>query len=315
MSDSPQQHNIPHTPPVKKGNKGMLIGGAVGCVVVAVIVFIAVLIAIGIWWYFSNETKTWEAEEIENVESDVPVVEIADGVEYDPATKIFTSPGNAVMEMKRVAGGSFYMGADGILSIDAKSNEYPVHRVTLSGFYIASTEVPQWLWTAVMNYNPSKNIGSDYPVEQVSRHDVRSFISRLNDITGESFTLPTEAQWEYAARDGVENARYRYAGSDDADVVAWHKGNSYGSTHRVASKRPNGLGIYDMTGNVFEWCRDSKHDYDSYASTDPCHTGGGYASGRGGSFKFEPKYCRTSFRAATPESYTSDDLGFRLAID
>ncbi len=153
-----------------------------------------------------------------------------------------------------VEGGTFTMGATAELESDALGGEKPTHRVTLSSYMIGETEVTQELWQAVMGGNPSLHKGARNPVEWVSWNDCQEFIDKLNRLTGRKFGLPTEAQWEYAARGGNRSKGYKYSGSNNIDELAWYDGNS--GTHLVATKKPNELGIYDMSGNLWEWCQD-----------------------------------------------------------
>ncbi len=218
-------------------------------------------------------------------------------------------------EMVYVEGGTFEMGATSEQGSDAESKEKPVHRVTLSDYYIGKYEVTQELWKAVMGSNPSLNIGSQNPVESVSWNDCQEFISRLNSLTGRTFRLPTEAEWEYAARGGNKSRHYKYSGSNNIDDVAWygHYGAYY--TYPVGTKSPNELGIYDMSGNVWEWCSDWYGSYSSGAQTNPQ----GPASGsrrvsRGGSWGFDARNCRVSFRGSDDPSYGDYYNGLRLAL-
>ena len=173
----------------------------------------------------------------------------------DGQNKVFTVNGVS-FKMIAVKGGTFTMGATSEQT-GAESDESPTHSVTLSDYYIGETEVTQELWSAVMGSNPSEFPGNmQRPVEMVSWNDSQTFISRLNELTGETFRLPTEAQWEYAARGGNKAQGRLYSGSDAIDDVAWYYDNSGGMTHPVKTKAPNELGIYDMTGNVYEWCSD-----------------------------------------------------------
>lgn len=216
-------------------------------------------------------------------------------------------------EMVRVEGDTFRMGATSEQEDDADSDEKPVHSVTLSSYYIGKTEVTQALWQAVMGSNPSNFKGADLPVECVSWNDCQEFIQKLNRLTGRNFRLPTEAEWEFACRGGNKSNGYKYSGSNDIDNVAWYDG--YSGTHPVGTKAPNELGIYDMSGNVWEWCNDWYTDYTSYSQTDP--TGprrGSNRVSRGGSWIDRAGGCRSSdryYNYPTSRYYT---LGLRLAL-
>ena len=220
-------------------------------------------------------------------------------------------------DMVYVEGGSFDMGATYEQVDDAWDNEKPVHRVTLSGYYIGMYEVTQELWEAVMGSNPSYHAGSQYPVESVSWNDCKEFISRLNSLTGRRFRLPTEAEWEYAARGGNKSRHYKYSGSDNIDDVAWYWDNSgYYGTHAVGTKSPNELGIYDMSGNVWEWCSDGWGDYSAEAQTNPQ----GPSSDslrvlRGGRWGSRARYCRVSNRDYGNLDYSLSRSGLRLVLE
>ena len=163
-------------------------------------------------------------------------------------------------KMVKVQGGTFTMGATAEQGGVVTSDEKPAHEVTLSSFSIGQTEVTQELWEAVMGSNPSYWKGSKLPVEQVSWNDCQEFVKKLNALTGQKFRLPSEAEWEYAARGDSQSRGYKYSGSNNIDDVAWYDGNS-DKTHAVATKQPNELGIYDMSGNVLEWCQDWYGNY------------------------------------------------------
>lgn len=195
-----------------------------------------------------------------------------------------------------VDGGTFRMGATSEQGSEI-SDEKPVRSVTLSGYYIGKTEVTQALWQAVMGSNPSYFEGDDLPVEQVSWDDCQEFIRKLNSLTGQNFRLPTEAEWEFACRGGNNSRGYKYSGSNYIDNVAWYDGNSGDKTHPVATKSPNELGIYDMSGNVWEWCADWYGDYSSGRQTNPKGPyGGSYRVFRGGSWYDIARFCRSSHR-------------------
>ena len=218
-------------------------------------------------------------------------------------------------EMVRVEGGTFRMGATSEQEDDADSDEKPVHSVTLSSYYIGKTEVTQALWQAVMGSNPSNFKGADLPVECVSWDDCQEFIRKLNSMTGQNFRLPTEAEWEFACRGGNNSRGYKYSGSNNLGSVAWCDGNSGGKTHPVATKSPNELGIYDMSGNVWEWCADWYGGYSSSAQTNPKGPYGGSGRvSRGGSWDDCAGICRSSIRRDIYPTYGIYFLGLRLAL-
>ena len=215
-----------------------------------------------------------------------------------------------------VGGGTFMMGGTTEQGEDAYDWEKPAHQVTLTQpYYICETEVTQALWVAVMGSNPSGFTGDlNLPVEQVSWNDCQTFISKLNEMTGMNFRLPTEAEWEYAARGGDKSQGYKYAGSNDVDEVAWHSGNSNNTTHPVAMKKANELGLYDMSGNVMEWCQDLFSNYTAEVVTDPVGVTGSEPAYRSGCWYFPPRGCRVSYRYRSAANYGSDRIGFRLAM-
>ena len=218
-------------------------------------------------------------------------------------------------EMVRVEGGTFRMGATSEQKDEAWDREKPVHSVTLSGYYIGKTEVTQVLWEAVMGINPSKFIGDNLPVEMVSWDDCQEFIRELNALTGQNFRLPTEAEWEFACRGGNNSRGYKYSGSNNLGSVAWYDGNSGNKTHPVGTKAPNELGIYDMSGNVWEWCADWYGDYSSGAQTNPTGPyGGSNRVYRGGSWNYDVGRCRSSNRDFYYPWIRDIILGLRLAL-
>ncbi|WP_455949669.1 formylglycine-generating enzyme family protein, partial [Odoribacter laneus] len=218
-----------------------------------------------------------------------------------------------VGNMVQVDGGRFQMGGTSEQGNDADRDEKPVHEVTLSDYYMGKYEVRQSEWEAVMGNNPSYFKGDDLPVENVSWEDCHEFIGRLNALTGLSFKLPTEAQWEYAARGGNLSKGYKYSGSNNLGEVGWYGSNSGTYTHRLGEKQPNELGLYDMSGNVWEWCEDWSGGYIVTSQRDPL----GAASGsnrvdRGGSWGNEARYCRVSYRDSGTPGDRYGNLGFRL---
>lgn len=219
-----------------------------------------------------------------------------------------------------VEGGTFQMG-----NATGEGKEKPLHKVSVGSFSIGQTEVTQELWEAVMGSNPSSFAGSKCPVEKVTWKDCQDFIVKLNRLTGKTFRLPTEAEWEYAARGGNKSRNRIFSGSNSADDVAWHMGNTYNlgtdspeyGTHEVATKAPNELGIYDMSGNVWEWCQDwYAADYYSSSATDN-PTGPSFGSERvcrGGSWGEDAQSCRVSNRVYCLPTRTYNSLGLRLAM-
>ena len=219
------------------------------------------------------------------------------------------------IEMVKVEAGSFNMGATPEMQAPYEV-EKPVHRVTLTNnYYIGKYEVTQALWQAVMGSNPSYFKGDDLPVEQVSWNDCQDFISKLNAMTGKRFRLPSEAEWEYAARGGKKSRGYQYSGSNTLGDVAWYEGNSGSKPHAVGTKQPNELGIYDMTGNVYEWCQDWYGSYSSSPQTNPIGAVSGSSRvDRGGSWFFTAKHCRSSYRFNLTPGYRLNFLGLRLVL-
>ena len=225
--------------------------------------------------------------------------------------------GKAKFKMVCVEGGTFTMGYTSEQGDDRDSDEKPAHSVTLSSYYIGETEVTQALWKAVMGNNPSYFKGDNLPVEMVSWDDVQEFIKKLNRLTGRTFRLPTEAEWEYAARGGSKSRGYKYSGSNinNIEAVAWYEVNSCDKTHPVKGKQANELGLYDMSGNVWEWCSDRYGSYGSSSQRDP----GGPTIGslrvlRGGSWDGSSWYCRVFYRDNFAPDNRHDNIGFRLVL-
>ena len=216
--------------------------------------------------------------------------------------------------MVPVEGGTFTMGATSEQGSDAEEYEKPAHKVTLSDYYIGQTEVTQVLWKAVMGSNPSDSKGDNLPVEQVSWDDCQVFIQNLNQLTGKQFRLPTEAEWEYAARGGRKSRGYKYAGGNNIGLVAWCGDNSGNRTHTVATKQANELGVYDMSGNVWEWCSDWYDGYQSSSQSDPQRPSlGSCRVNRGGSCYCNAGDCRVSYRFFGTPDFRYNDLGLRLS--
>lgn len=220
-----------------------------------------------------------------------------------------------VYKMIKVQAGTFTMGASPETK-ESYDNEKPSHQVTLTNdYYIGRTEVTQALWKAVMGNNPSYFKGNNLPVENISWDDCQLFLSRLNSMTGHNFRLPTEAEWEFAARGGNKSNYYMYSGSNDLGTVAWCRETSIWTTHNVATKKPNELGIYDMSGNVAEWCADLYGVYSNEAQENPTGPNNGYYRvARGGCWDYDAGFCRSLARLSGETSNSSNRFGLRLAI-
>jgi len=219
-------------------------------------------------------------------------------------------------KMVWVEGGTFTMGCTSEQGGDCSSDEYPAHSMTVSSYYMCETEVTQALWQAVMGNNPSHWKGDNLPVENVSWEDAQEFIEKLNRLTGRTFRLPTEAEWEYAARGGNKSRGYKYSGSNSIDAVAWYKDNSGEKTHPVKRKQANELGLYDMSGNVKERCSDG---YDDYYGSESQNDSGGSSTGsilvvRGGGWYNDASSCRVSYRSGSMPNAISNSGGFRLVL-
>lgn len=210
------------------------------------------------------------------------------------------------INMILVEGGTFMMG-----NVNGDSDERPVHSVTLSSYYIGKFPVTQALWKAVMNdNNPSYFIGDNLPVESVSYIDCQNFIKKLNTLTGKGYRLPTEAEWEFAARGGKHSCGYTYSGSNSLSEVGWYDDNSSGTSHPVGEKEQNELGIYDMSGNVWEWCSDWKDSYNNKPPRDST----GQRVIRGGCWDYHSVSSRVTYRDSDNPNNSGNGLGFRLAL-
>ncbi len=230
------------------------------------------------------------------------------------------------MKMIWVDGGDFLMGCTSEQGNDCEDDEKNVRRVTVDGFYIGMLEVTQSQWEKVMGTsiykqrNKAKSkvsmpgVGSDYPMYYVSWDEAMEFCRLLSNKTGKTYVLPTEAQWEFVARGGKKSDGKKYAGSSWIDAVAWYRENSSLSTHVCGSKRANALGIYDMSGNVWEWCKDWYTDsYMSYDTKNPTGpSSGNYRVCRGGSWWYDASNCRVANREWDAPLKRVNNLGFRV---
>ena len=231
---------------------------------------------------------------------------------------------NLIANLVPIDGGTFTMGAQNTnaqgnhYDPEAQDDENPVHVVTLSDYYIGKFEVTQREWRMVMGYDldwpETYGNGDDFPVYNVSRTDALHFMEKLSVLTRLSFQLPSEAQWEFAARGGNNSQNYYFSGSNIVDDVAWHKGNSDGMLHPVGGKQHNELGLHDMSGNLWEWCLDTYGPYPSMPQENPVSMYGNLFVLRGGSWTYLPSYCRVTCR----DSYNGDDssvsVGFRVCL-
>ena len=222
---------------------------------------------------------------------------------------------NLVNNMVYVKGGTFTMGATAEQGSDAYDDEKLAHKVTLSSFSIGKYEVTQEEWEAVMGSNPSEYKGAKRPVECVSWDDCQAFIRKLNALTGKQFRLPTEAEWEYAARGGNCSCGYKFSGSNDVDSVAWYRNNAAKMPNPIGLKQANELGLYDMSGNVFEWCQDWYGKYNSSSQTNPTGPStGSFRVFRGGGWRSNSGSCRVSGRDFFMPGNRYRNLGLRLAL-
>ena len=294
---------------------------------IAIGVVAVIIISIVIWRPWHNESlddnhsDTIEDNNVisESIETQqMPSTAFASSVKDDGVSlgaSIPVTVKGVTFNMIRVEGGKFTMGATSEMS-EPYGNEKPTHQVTLSTYYIGETEVSQALWKAVMGSNPSSFKGDNLPVERVSWNDCQDFINKLNQLTNKEFRLPTEAEWEFAARGGNKSNHTQYSGSKNIGDVAWYDENSGGKTHPVKTKQANELGIYDMSGNVGEWCQDWYGRYSSSTQVNPTGPDSGAAGRviRGGDlFRFD-MYCRSSYRCSGTPVHRSFNLGLRLVF-
>ena len=279
-------------------NRRMLLGVLTAVAVCAIIVFAGHYIH---WSDDSDKQKyVTVAEKYETIE--------VNGVQFN---------------MVSIEGGTFTMGAtneDG----EEDSDELPTQKVTLSPFTIGETEVTQGLWKAVMGNLPASFDGDYHPMKDISWDDCQEFIDSLNKLTGRHFHLPTEAQWEYAARGGNRSKGYKYAGGSHIEEVAWFSANAWDKgkdspdfgNHSVGTRKPNELGLYDMSGNVWEWCQDSYARYDGTPKKDPTgpqNSSNSYRVNRGGSWDYIATSARCSNRRNRTPDFRNFNLGMRLA--
>ncbi len=233
-----------------------------------------------------------------------------------PSCKEDVPPPNDFCPMVYVQGGTFTMGCTSEQGSDCYDWEKPSHSVTLGNYWIGKYEVTQAEWRSIMGSNPSYFKDCDNcPVEQVSWGDIQRFLRTLNQkYPGRNYRLPTEAEWEYAARGGNKKDGTKYAGSSSMDNAGWYTANSGSKTHPVGQKSANGLGIYDMSGNVWEWCSEWYGSYSSGSQTNPTGaTSGSDRVYRGGSWRYGARFCRASSRFYYSQTYRDSHLGFRLS--
>lgn len=270
----------------------------------------------------NSDSSTTEMSELyEIVEPDEPEIDESPSdlaLKDTPSNYTETSHG-IHLNMVWIEGGSFYMGSD-----HKADNAQPIHNVSLDGYWIAQTEITQAQWEAVMGttieeqrikakYSKLYGEGNNYPMYFVNYNEALEFCRRLSNATGKNYTLPTEAQWEYAARGGGSSPDYIYSGSNDLNDVAWHKHNSDNLNHPICNLAPNELGLYDMSGNVWEWCKDWLGNYNSGYSHEPTGPNNGtYRVVRGGSWLHEPDYCRTTCRIHCDPGSRHNRGGFRI---
>ena len=232
--------------------------------------------------------------------------------EYAPLVSVEVTD-DVVIDMVYIPAGTFMMGATAEQAGQGAADERPVHEVTLSGFYIATTECTQAVWDAVMGWNNSGVRGSNIPVTNVNVYDCKEFISALNKLTGKKFRLPTEAEWEYAARGGAASNATMYSGSSSLSQVAWYASNT-SQVQPVAIMQPNELGLYDMSGNVYEICSDQYGSYSPSPQNNPTGRVSNQQVFRGGAYFSPASECRTTVRSYAPTDYRDVFIGFRLVM-
>jgi formylglycine-generating enzyme required for sulfatase activity len=288
----------------KSGSSNIVKGCLIAFLVLFLLGAIGTVITIGIFYYAYSSSET-SYQPISTNETGTSTSETGN----DEGKSKSSNPED--IEMVDVSGGSFIMGCNRY----CKDDEIPTHGVVLNSFKIGKYELTQAQWTAIMGSNPSAFNGCENcPVENVSWNEVQTFIRKLNSKTGKNYRLPTEAEWEYAARGGANTSIFTYSGSNNLDDVAWHNGNSAGKTKPVGGKKANELGIYDMTGNVTEWCSDWYGPYSDENQVDPIGANSGTGRVlRGGSWNYKGEDCRVFFRGNLLPSAKQNMRGFRLA--
>ena len=271
---------------------------------------ICIVIAFLILASLNVSAQTQQTGAAEGIENTIAVEKQSDSYHDPNPGATWTEPVTG-MPFIYIPKGCFQMGSN-----SGDDDEKPLHEVCLDSFWIGKYEVTQGQWKKIMGQNPARfDLGDNYPVEQISWHAAKTFIAKLNQQSGKLFSLPTEAQWEFAARSGGKDQRY--AGGDNLDDLAWYRSNSEYKTHRVGTKKPNDFGLYDMSGNVAEWCEDVylSQGYSKHARHNPLVTSGGsLVVLRGGSWVNTPEYMRATFRLRFSADYLYSDLGFRLCL-
>ena len=257
-------------------------------------------------WLFNEKTSQNTDARISNTDK-VTVAELESELESELEVEIDLDI-DIDIEMVFVRGGTFWMGCTAEQGNDCLVGEKPAHEVTVGSFNIGKYSITQAQWQAVMDDNPSHFKGESLPVEQVSWNDAQKFISRLNAATGKQYRLPKEAEWEYAARGGDKSQGYKYSGSNNVGDVAWYEDNSDGSTHPVGRKQPNELGIYDMSGNVWEWCNEKCFRYPDWKVVISEHRL------RGGSWERPSERSRLTSRGGMGPDFRWKAIGFRVAL-
>lgn len=317
-------HNMFEIPPAPNVAGGMVHCGQGLLVVVFLVIFGLASISCGKDPIFEQGDYIYENDDFTKVDNiNGIIIHWANDMDISGEQK--TVIRNLVANLVRVEGGTFLMGAQRTDSqadnydAEAQDNESPVHEVTLGDYCIGKFEVSQREWRTIMGYEldwlVQYGIGDDFPAYNVSRTEALRFMEKLSAMTRISFRLPTEAQWEYAARGGNKSHHYRYSGSNAVDEVAWHKENANGTLHPVGGRQPNELGLFDMSGNLWEWCLDTYGEYPATPQTNPVANSGNKYVLRGGAWTYLPTYCRVTCR----DSYESDGVsisnGFRVTMN